>query len=64
MSEFFQIQSFKYVKNFAHFFADHILGHVLLGGPMLARGSGEEHWKKVSFFQKEVVLMWHRIRAD
>ncbi len=42
---------------------DRPLGQVVLGGPMLARGSGEEHWSKATAAakQKDTVLRWHKV---
>ncbi len=45
--------------------ADRVVGHVVLGGPMLAKGSGEEHWRRATAcFQKENILMWHNLVRD
>ncbi len=40
---------------------DKPLGQVVMGGVMMAKGSGEEHWKKTLFVQKNSIQMWHEV---
>ena len=38
---------------------DHLIGSCILGGPMFARGKGEEHWQQCLKYSKQHVEMWH-----
>ena len=44
-----------------YFLSDRVIGQIVLGGPMFAKGSGEEHWNKAMSQRKESIMMWHKL---
>ena len=44
--------------------ADRVLGTVVVGGFMFARGSGQDHWDEVKKFRKQHIQKWHVLQES
>ena len=41
-----------------------MLGTVVVGGFMFARGSGQDHWDEVKKFRKQHIQKWHVLQES